>query len=126
VLGDRCTAAGAIDYVDLGRGVLQHATAPNLIPWVLPREAFHGDFAPLPDRMQRGTEAMLAHALDRPDFVQRHAPSVNFSTVDSVCPYAAVRNSIGDGVEHDMLPALAVHYPAHLVEAARLLSEETA
>jgi hypothetical protein len=119
------SAAASLDFVDLERGVLQHAHGPILIPWLIPRallEPTH--FAPFPDRMQRGTEAMLRGALNMPAFVERAGPpGVDFKSAESVSPYAGVRNSIGDGVEHD-LRALERHYPAHLVESALELTKE--
>jgi hypothetical protein len=121
------SAARSIDFVDLERGVVQHAHGPALIPWIIPRALLApSGFTPFPDRMQRGTEAMLAHALGHPPVVERDGPpGVDFKSAESVSPYAGVRNSIGDGVEHD-IRELERHYPAHLVEAARLISEENA
>jgi hypothetical protein len=121
------SAAASLDFVDLERGVLQHAHGPNLIPWLIPRALLEPTgFLPFPDRMQRGTEAMLRGALGHPPFVERDSPpGVDFKSAESTSPYAGVRNSIGDGVEHDVRE-LEWHYPAHLVEAARLLSERTA
>lgn len=121
-------AARALDFVDLERGVLQHATGIDFIPWLIGRELLEPvGFAPFPDRMQRGTEFMLWGALARPPFSERVGPpGVDFKSRASTSPYAGVRNSVGDGVEHDALAALSVHYPAHLVEAARLTMEELA
>jgi hypothetical protein len=59
-----------------------------------------------------------------PAFVERDGPpGVDFKSAESTRPYAGVRNSIGDGVEHD-LRELERHYPAHLVESALELTKE--
>lgn len=125
---DTISAADALDFVDLERGVLQHARAERQIPWLIPRALLEPtSFTPFPDRIQRGTETLLWHALRHPDFTHRGgAPGVDFKTHESTGPYAGVANSIGDGIEHDAWTALAEHYPAHLVESARALSEEIA
>jgi hypothetical protein len=119
------SAARSLDFVDLERGVLQHAHGDNLIPWLIPRALLEPcGFLPFPDRMQRGTEAMLRGALNFPTFVERDGPpAVDFKSAESTSPYAGVRNSIGDGVEHD-LRELERHYPAHLVERALDLTKE--
>jgi hypothetical protein len=121
------STARSLDFVDLDRGVVQHAHAEHLIPWLVPRSLLEPKgFRPFPDRMQRGTEAMLRGALGMPEMVERDGiPGVDFKTSESVSPYAGVRNSIGDGIEHD-LSILAEHYPAHLVESALDLSKEHA
>ena len=121
------SAARAIDFVDLERGVVQHATHDGLIPWLIPRALLEPvGFLPFPDRMQRGTEAMLRGALGLPQFELRDGPpGVDFKSAESASPYAGVRNSIGDGVEHP-LETLEQHYPAPLVEVARRLSKEPA
>lgn len=121
---DAITAADSIDFVDLERGVLQHARAAASIPWFIPRALLQpSDFAPMPPHMQRGTEPILLHALGRPPVVHRAGPpAVDFKTAENVGAYAGVRNSIGDGVEHDAWAFLATTYPAPLVELARSLS----
>lgn len=118
-------AASSLDFVDLERGVVQHAHAEHLLPWIVPRPLLEPtEFRPFPDRMQRGTETMLRGALGMPDFVKiGGTPLVDFKTAESVSPYAGVRNSTGDGHEHDLS---VLNYPAHLVEAARLVYEEIA
>lgn len=118
------STAGSLDFVDLDRGVVQHAHHEHLIPWLIPRTLLEPlAFEPFPVRMQRGTEAMLRGALGMPEMVERDdVPAVDFKNSESVSPYAGVRNSTGDGVEHD-LSILARHYPAHLVEQARSLSK---
>lgn len=121
------STARSLDFVDLDRGVVQHAHGEHLIPWIVPRTMLERlSFMPFPDRMQRGTEAMLRGALGMPHMLERDdVPGVDFKTEESVSPYAGVRNSIGDGIEHD-LSVLAGHYPAHLVESARDLTKELA
>jgi len=119
------SAAASLDFVDLERGVLQHAHGSALIPWLIPRALLEPKrFLPFPDRIQRGTEAMLRGALNMPQIIERDGPpGVDFKSAESMSPYAGVRNSIGDGVEHD-LRDLERHYPAHLVESALDLTKE--
>jgi hypothetical protein len=122
---DAVSTASSLDFVDLERGVVQHAHYDHLIPWIVPRALLEDcAFTPFPDRMQRGTEAMLRGGLGMPQMVQRDGiPAVDFKTSDSVSPYAGVRNSTGDGREHE-LTILERHYPAHLVELAQSFKKE--
>ncbi len=115
------SAARPLDFVDLERGVLQHASGNGLIPWLIPRSLLEpSNFAPFPDRMQRGTEPILIHALGHPPVVHRACtPGVDFKSADSTSPYAGVANSIGDGAEHDAWETLSRDWPGHLVQAAK-------
>jgi len=127
---DGIVAFRSLDFVDLESGVLQHATLNDqlgTLPWLISRSALAGsNFQPMPPTTQRGSERALAFGLGyaTPLKIRDCSVCVDFKTRDSVSPYAGVRNSTGDGVERLAWPELAERFPAHLVERARLLSEE--
>ena len=121
-----------LTLVDLLTGQAQVCRVKNrlgVIPWILPRKALKpSGFRPVADGAEIGLDGSLVAGLRTPLNWQFRDPRpharVDFKSGTNLNSFERIAGAIGEGDEIDPWPALAEHYPAELVEAARRLSEE--
>lgn len=113
-------------HLPSGRGCVFHMKRTwGVIPWAIPRSAFRDNPEPVKPDIQRGVEFELIRGI-APVNYQYHDPhpflGVDFKSDVNVTPWEGLE-AHGTPLP-DVWGALAEHYPAPLVEAARAYRSE--
>jgi len=127
-----CIAQRNITLVNLPTNELQRCNVAGdygCPPWLIPRRAMEPiGFRPIAEiGMMRGIDGLLVRGLTtRPNWLRRLVPPewcVDFKSDVNVTHYAGLKAKLGTGPAVEPWPALAEHYPQHLVDMARGICE---